>query len=105
MVSADDFDSLRGGRLGILAGHNLPVDPALRAFNRLAAMYSTPERAYHNLEHLAEMSHIVDRLTPVIADLDAVQLAVWLHDTAHDTRWPYNEERSAERTGTLHAPP
>jgi predicted metal-dependent HD superfamily phosphohydrolase len=95
MVSADEHDSLRSGWLSLQAGLDVPLDPALCAFDRLAAIHSTPDRAYHNLEHLAEMDRNIERLAPDIGDLDAVRLAVWFHDAISDTRRSDNEERNA----------
>ena len=73
------------------------VDPtASRLFEQLVTRYSTPDRAYHNLEHLAEMFLVVACLEPWIVDPDAVYLAVWFHDAIYDTRATDNEERSAQ---------
>ncbi len=59
--------------------------------------YREPQRAYHNLQHLAEC---FDRLAEVrhrIKDRDqaVVSLALWFHDAVYDTRRSDNEEQSA----------
>lgn len=85
-------------RLGV-AGPD--VGPTLE---RLVALYAAPDRSYHNLEHLAEMFEIVERLAPVTDDPDAVRLAVWFHDAVYDTRVTDNEEGSAELAAEMLSP-
>lgn len=71
---------------------------------RLLTAYSTPERFYHTLEHLAEMFAIIDRLAPDIDDSGSIQLAIWFHDAVYDTQRKDNEERSAELARELLLP-
>ena len=101
MISPERLSSMRNGWMRLFA-RNVPGGPQL--FERLVEGYSTPDRAYHNLEHIAEMFNVIERLTPVIADTDAVQFAVWFHDAVYDTRAKDNEEQSARLVGELLAP-
>jgi predicted metal-dependent HD superfamily phosphohydrolase len=100
MISPERLSSMRNEWLSRF--HAIPT--ASQVFEQLVARYSTPDRAYHNLEHLAEMFDVLDCLVPWIDDPDAVHLAVWFHDAVYDTRAPDNEERSAQLVGELLTP-
>jgi predicted metal-dependent HD superfamily phosphohydrolase len=96
MIAPERLASMRLEWEALLARHGVAAGDARAPLERLVALYSAPERSYHNLEHLAEMFEVVDRLAPATDDPDAVRLAVWFHDAVHDTRAKDNEERSAE---------
>jgi predicted metal-dependent HD superfamily phosphohydrolase len=66
-----------------------PAAAGERVLADLAARYSSPQRHYHTLEHLATMMLLLDEASP------ALQFAVWFHDAVYDTRRADNEERSA----------
>lgn len=75
-------------RLGA-AGDAEPV------FFDLEARCSEEGRAYHNLAHIA---HCLDELRGYpgdLAQIDAVEYALWFHDAVYDPRAKDNEERSA----------
>src|SRR5262245_38859008 len=80
-----------------------PVD-AYRVFDVLVAAYSAPERHYHNLEHLAEMFRVVDRLSASVEDANALHLSIWFHDAVYDSRAKDNEHRSGELAVDLLGP-
>jgi predicted metal-dependent HD superfamily phosphohydrolase len=101
MISPERLSSMRSGWMRLFA-RDVPGGPEL--FEHLVEIYSTPDRAYHNLEHLAEMFDVIESLSPVIVDPDAVHFAVWFHDAVYDTRAKDNEERSAQLVGELLAP-
>lgn len=65
-------------------------------FDMLAARYQEPHRHYHNLEHIAEMLNILDRLADLANDVVAVRFAIWFHDAVFDPKSSDNEDRSAE---------
>ena len=102
MISPERLSSMRNEWLSLFARHAIPT--ASQLFEQLVTRYSTPDRAYHNLEHLAEMFDVLECLVPWIDDPDSVHLAVWFHDAVYDTREKDNEERSAQLAADLLAP-
>ncbi len=64
-------------------------------------MYSRPDRAYHNLDHVAAMLDIVSRFEGILHEPLEVRLAVWFHDYVYDTRRKDNEEQSAGYTTVI----
>ncbi len=102
MISPEQLSLMRNEWLNHFPRRVNPT--ASQMFEQLVTRYSTPDRAYHNLEHLAEMSLVVACLEPWIADPDAVYLAVWFHDAVYDTRANDNEERSAQLIEEFLAP-
>lgn len=80
----------------LLERYRVPPVDAEPVFNALVAAYSSPDRYYHNLEHLTEMFEVAGRLAPNTDDSTAVQLAIWFHDAVYDPRASDNETRSAD---------
>lgn len=68
--------------------------------DRVIEAYDTPERGYHNLDHLAEVLERIDVIVAAGAadeceiHLDAVRLAAWFHDAVYGDEGD-NEEASA----------
>lgn len=60
----------------------------------LVRRYAEPQRAYHTMRHLSEMSDALDRLTDAVPP--AVLCALWWHDAVYDPAAADNEERSAD---------
>jgi predicted metal-dependent HD superfamily phosphohydrolase len=79
------------------------VDPsqADRTFEELREHYAEPCRFYHTLNHIGAMLETVASLASFARNLNAVTLAVWLHDVIYDSQASDNEERSAEYAGQL----
>ncbi len=96
MISPERLTAMQGQWVRLLGEFGVPVADAYAPFDRLVAAYSGPHRHYHTLEHLGEMFRVVGRLTGVIADMPAVQFAVWYHDAVYDPKATDNEERSAD---------
>src|SRR4051794_22476684 len=95
MISPERVEALQAGWVPLVGQYGVIPDAAYPVFDRLVAAYSEPHRHYHNLEHIAEMLRVVDRLSKFAADPDAVRLAVWFHDAVYDPRAKDNEKLSA----------
>ena len=67
-----------------------------KTFTQIVAAYSTPNRYYHNLEHINHVLEVIQTLESQIEDLKTVQFAAWFHDIVYDTKAKDNEEKSAE---------
>ncbi len=65
-------------------------------FEELARAYSGPGRYYHTLDHVLDVLAMVENLAPQAKNLQAVQLAAWLHDAIYDSKASDNEEQSAQ---------
>jgi predicted metal-dependent HD superfamily phosphohydrolase len=74
------------------------VTPSLadEMFEDICQHYAGPGRFYHTLDHIGAMLETVDGLATFARNLNAVKLAVWLHDVIYDSRASDNEDRSAE---------
>ncbi|WP_413173762.1 hypothetical protein [Anabaena azotica] len=74
------------------------VDPIIanQLFPQLVAIYSSPSRHYHTLQHIHYVLSKIDVLQNYVQDLASVQLAAWFHDVIYDTHLQDNEERSAD---------
>src|SRR5262245_14572325 len=104
MVSPERLESMQQGWARVLEKYRVAPRDAYPAFDVLVAAYSAPERHYHNLEHLAEMFRVVERLSAQVEDPDALHLAVWFHDAVYDSRAKDNERRSGELAVDLLGP-
>ncbi len=104
MVSPERRESMQKSWVRVLEKYRVAPADAYPAFDVLVAAYSAPERHYHNLEHLAEMFRVVERLSPQVEDPSALHLAVWFHDAVYDSRAKDNERRSGELAVDLLGP-
>jgi predicted metal-dependent HD superfamily phosphohydrolase len=62
----------------------------------LVRAYAAPSRHYHTLRHIEVLLDLAQTCADAIADLDAVEAAIWFHDAIYDTRRPDNEDKSAD---------
>jgi predicted metal-dependent HD superfamily phosphohydrolase len=104
MVSPERLESMQKGWARVLEKYGVPPADAYPAFDVLVTAYSSPERHYHNLEHLAEMFKVVERLAGLVENPAALHLAIWFHDAVYDSRARDNERRSGELAVDLLGP-
>lgn len=104
MVSPERLESMQKGWVRALEKYRVAPADAYPPFDVLVAAYTAPERHYHNLEHLAEMFKVVERLSGIVDDPSALHLAIWFHDAVYDSRAKDNERRSGELAVDLLGP-
>jgi predicted metal-dependent HD superfamily phosphohydrolase len=74
-----------------------PPSPAASVVHaRLRELLGAPDRHFHNLDHIRECLRHFEVVVPLLADPDAVELALWFHDAIYAPGDPTNERRSAE---------
>lgn len=89
-----DSDTLPEKWLHLVDGL-LPQAAAEAEWRLLRTQYEEPVRAYHNLEHIGQMLHILQMWPGDEAMPTAVSLAVWYHDAVYDPQASDNEAQSA----------
>jgi predicted metal-dependent HD superfamily phosphohydrolase len=70
-------------------------------FEMIQTFYTHPPRAYHNLEHIAQCLRVFDSVKLLAEDKDAVEFALWMHDSVFFAERPDNEARSADAAATV----
>ena len=82
------------GRWRALCGRlHLPAD--LNQLDWLQSAHKVPPRAYHNLDHVLACLAEFDRVRHLAEKPDAVEVALWFHDSVYNPRYAENEEASA----------
>ncbi len=71
------------------------------AFEMVHTLYAHPERAYHNLEHIAWSLARFDEVRGLAVAPDEVEFAIWLHDCVFFPERSDNEERSADAAAMI----
>lgn len=61
----------------------------------LLRAYTATERAYHNLTHLADCLHWLNRVREFTERQDEIELALWFHDAVYNAQRADNEAESA----------
>jgi predicted metal-dependent HD superfamily phosphohydrolase len=69
----------------------LKLRDAEPVFDALWAAYSSPQRDYHGVRHLAESFDLLDSCRSMCDDADVVELAIWFHDVVQRPMHPDNE--------------
>jgi predicted metal-dependent HD superfamily phosphohydrolase len=64
--------------------------------DELVRLYSSPDRHYHNLNHIEAMLELMREHHALLADPVSVEAAIWFHDAIYDTHRNDNEAKSAE---------
>lgn len=103
-MSPADADEMKRAGVRLLESFRVAAEDAAPIIDLLAAAYQSPERHYHNLDHLDDMFRIVGRLAGITDDLRFVHLAIWFHDAVYDSRAKDNEARSADLAVKLLGP-
>ena len=103
-VSPERVEAMQQAWTKLLERYRVTAEHAYPVFDVIVAAYTSPERHYHNLEHLSEMFRVVGRLAPNVDDPAAAQLAIWFHDAVYDPRAKDNEARSGELAVDLLGP-
>jgi predicted metal-dependent HD superfamily phosphohydrolase len=73
-----------------------PSPDASAVSSELHGLLGAPDRHFHNLDHVRDCLRHFDEVSPLLADPDAVELALWFHDAIYDPGDPTNERRSAD---------
>lgn len=58
--------------------------------------YDHPQRAYHNLSHIADCLRQFDQCVELAQDPETLEMAIWFHDVIYDPHSTENELKSAE---------
>jgi predicted metal-dependent HD superfamily phosphohydrolase len=64
-------------------------------YEQLEALYSHPDRHYHNFRHITDCLSEFDSVRDFSHQPVPVEFAIWFHDAIYDPRALDNEERSA----------
>ena len=86
------MDSSRFNTLWQRAGARNNSTPA---FDVLVDYYSEPHRRYHTARHVRDCLETYDSAVPVLANNDAVEMALWFHDVVYIVGQTDNELCSA----------
>ncbi len=73
-----------------------PSPDSATVFAELQRLYASPDRRFHTLDHIGDCVRHVDEVARLLADADAVELALWFHDAVYEHGAATNERRSAE---------
>jgi predicted metal-dependent HD superfamily phosphohydrolase len=92
----DRWDSLCE-RVGVFK----KADESDLTFEMLSTLYAHPVRAYHNLDHIAQLLEEFDLAAKLASDRDMAEFSIWLHDCVYYPLRGDNEERSADAAGTI----
>lgn len=70
----------------------------------VCSAYRGPGRHYHTLDHIAHVLTVFDGIRHCLAEPDAAEMALWLHDLVYDTRATDSEAQSAAQARMLLGP-
>ena len=77
------------------------ADGSQAVYQKLLDAYNEPHRVYHNLEHIGSCLTIFDRVSELLVNPDAVELAIWFQDVVYKIGDSDNEQLSANLFMTL----
>lgn len=93
-MSAPAGRASREAFAAVWRGLGARTDPA-PIYGALAGAYREPHRRYHTLDHIAHVLGALDDVRLCLADPDAGEMALWLHDVVYDVHAEGSEARSA----------
>lgn len=67
----------------------------VKKFWELSALYSNPQRKYHNINHIQDCLLQLEAVRGISDDPLALEVAIWFHDAIYDPSKKDNEEQSA----------
>jgi len=70
-------------------------DAARAVFDDLYTRYTAADRRYHDIHHIDDCLRLFDTIRALASQPDAIELAIWFHDTIYDSHKSDNEEASA----------
>ena len=91
--------NLGAARFGALWGRHVPSSPAAAADEvhaDLCRRLGGADRRFHNLNHISDCLRRFDEVAPLLANPDAVELAIWFHDAVYVPGDADNERNSTE---------
>lgn len=94
-------DVARFRSLWLRQQHANCADNSQAVYQKLLDAYNQPHRVYHNLEHIESCLTILDRVSAILDNPDAVELAIWFHDVIYKLGANDNEPLSADLFMTL----
>lgn len=82
---------------------NFGVDSAIarKTFLDIANLYSSPNRFYHNLDHVSQVLQVIEPMRSLALNPDTIAFAAWFHDVIYDAKSNDNEEKSASYAASL----
>lgn len=66
-----------------------------KMFWELSALYSNPQRKYHNFDHIQDCLLQLETVRGISDDPLALEVAIWFHDAIYNPSKKDNEEQSA----------
>ncbi|MEO8508833.1 MAG: hypothetical protein ABI593_14485 [Betaproteobacteria bacterium] len=90
-MDAERFETLWGRHAAPGAGV-----AATQVHRELCRRLGGPDRRFHNLDHVEDCLHRFDEVASLLADPDAVEIAIWFHDAIYVPSDAENERLSAE---------
>jgi predicted metal-dependent HD superfamily phosphohydrolase len=94
-AGSTDREKLRARFVSLVQRLGGDAGAAKEVGTRLLVAWSEPHRRYHDLEHLTECLHWLDRSQPAAATAASVELALWFHDAVYRPGARDNEVQSA----------
>lgn len=93
MTAVSDQHPLKPRWDGFAKENQLESKSSAQLWAELFLRHHEPHRAYHNLDHLAQMFEALEKMVDAVPT--AVSLAVWFHDSVYEPTSSRNEQDSA----------